>query len=395
MQKSVILLANAWGAGVDNPTSKHRIAFELARRGCRVLWVEGAGMRTPNVVGSGSDRGRILRKLFSAFRRPRLVWQGGEGESGGSIRCVSPLSIPLPTVSAIRHLNGWIYQVTMRVWSGCLKMRQPVLVNYVPVLAHAMAHWSARTGGTCIYHCVDRWDAFDMYDSAVMAAMDKACCIYADRIIASSADLGTRCRRYSQDVDVVMHGVDFDHFSSALSDAVLEERPRDLPGGTIIGFFGLLSEWVNQNLLMRIACEIPEAQVVLIGTADVPVDRLAAVPNIHLLGSRQFAELPRYVAHFDVGIIPFEVNELTKAVNPIKLREMLAAGCPVVSTPLPEVAALEASIPYLSVCGSEDAFVDACRQLVASPLTPDQRRAISEPMKNETWSHKVDEMALF
>ena len=81
----------------------------------------------------------------------------------------------------------------------------------------------------------------------------------------------------------------------------------------------------------------PAAQVVLIGAADVPVATLAAEPNIHLLGPKPFSALPAYVRHFSVGVIPFVVNELTRAVNPIKLREMMAAGCPVVSTALPEV----------------------------------------------------------
>jgi hypothetical protein len=79
------------------------------------------------------------------------------------------------------------------------------------------------------------------------------------------------------------------------------------------------------------------ASVVLIGAADVDVARLSACSNVHALGPKAFAELPAYAAHFSVGIIPFVVNELTRAVNPIKLREMLSAGCPVVSTALPEV----------------------------------------------------------
>ena len=107
-----------------------------------------------------------------------------------------------------------------------------------------------------------------------------------------------------------------------------------------IGFFGLLSEWVDQDLILRLAREF-SARIILIGKADVDVSRLQGIPNIQLLGPRPFSELPAHIAGFTVGIIPFVVNDLTRSVNPIKLREMLSAGCPVVSTALPEVARYE------------------------------------------------------
>ena len=387
MHMSVILLANAWGAGDANPTSKHRIALELARRGAQVLWVEGAGMRTPS-MSSGSDRGRMVQKLLAACRPPREVWREGEG----GIAVISPLSVPLPQYAVVRWLNGVLYQIAMRFWAWRRHMSAPTLVNYVPVLAHAMNHWRSRTGGECIYHCVDRWDAFDMYDTEVMAAMDQACCRFADRVVASSADLGERCRRHSERVSVIMHGVDHAHFAQAVAVAELAARPLDLPEGPIIGFFGLLSEWVDQGLLLQIASTIPEAQLVLIGAADVSISQLQGVANIHILGPRPFADLPAYIAHFAVGIIPFEINELTRAVNPIKLREMLAAGCPVVSTPLPEVRALVDDSGAVVVADTHDDFVAACRQHVIVPPTLEARRSISQPMADETWSHKVEEI---
>ena len=78
---------------------------------------------------------------------------------------------------------------------------------------------------------------------------------------------------------------------------------------------------------------------VLIGDADSSIDlsRYRAMPNMHFLGRKPYSDLPAYCQHFDVGLIPFKVNELTYAVNPIKLREYLSAGLPVVSTPMPEV----------------------------------------------------------
>lgn len=377
------MIANAWGAGEDNPTSKHRIALELARRGHRVLWVEGAGMRRPSLT-SGRDRGRIVRKLRAALDGARPV--------GERIWVVTPLLVPLPSMAAVRALNSWIYRSVIRRTCRKLGFSRPALINYVPVLAGAMKPVS---GGQVVYHCVDRWDAFEMYDSAVMAAADRQCCGLADVVIASSQDLLDRCRRHNHHTHLVMHGVDYEHFAEALEGF---PRPTGLPDGQIAGFFGLLSEWLDQDLILRLADEMPPIQIVLIGAADVDVERLRGRANIHLLGPRPFSELPRYVGHFDVGIIPFVMNELTAAVNPIKLREMMAAGCPVVSTAMPEVekytehAALAAPGGGVSVAYSRSDFVELVKKRIAQPLGADGRRALSRLMVSETWAAKVDLM---
>jgi glycosyltransferase involved in cell wall biosynthesis len=271
-----------------------------------------------------------------------------------------------------------------------------------------------------------------MYDSAVMAAMDRRCCEYADVVIASAAELRDRCLRWNPNTHLVTHGVDYAHFASSFMSSITSEpstlnhapltippepstlnhepltvnhepfplnplpsRPPDLPAGPIIGFFGLLSEWVDQALLLRLARALPQAHVVLIGKADVDVAALKGVSNIHVLGPRLFTALPAYLAHFTVGIIPFVVNDLTRAVNPIKLREMLSGGCPVVSSALPEVAACVEQVQVggaVVVAETAEAFEAGVRRFVEAPLDLAARRALSERMRGETWEAKVDEI---
>jgi len=405
------IIANAWSAGNDNPTSKHRIAFELVRQGHRVLWIEGSGMRTPS-VGSSHDRLRMVRKVAAALRGVRreeplsgcsaaaLLREYPKAPSSSPptpqqpnhlttvLHVLSPLFIPLPRYELIRRLNGLICRVSMRFWGWRLGFRDPVLINYVPVLAEAMCGWRHESRAPrVVYHCVDRWDAFAMYDSAMMGEMDRRCCEIADVVIASSQELVERCRRYSTNVYLISHGVDHDHFARALQ---VMRRPEDLPPGHVVGFFGLLSEWLDQDLLLEIARQVPDCEVVLIGKEDVPIERLRNIRNIHLLGSRPFHRLPEYVAHFDVGLIPFVVNELTKAVNPIKLREMLSAGCPVVSTALPEVQVYQGE--GVVIADTVDQFIEAVVGRVRKPITVEARAAISASVANETWSAKVGEI---
>jgi len=403
-----VIIANAWSAAHDNPTSKHQIALQLVEQGHRVLWIEGAGMRRPN-LGSGADRGKIVRKLLAAMRGAKEVSDFGfrilDLAARGRLWVLSPLLVPLAGIGWIRALNGRLFGRAARRWSNRLGFDRPVLINYVPVLAGAMRGWPGRV----VYHCVDRWDQFDMYDTEVMNTMDALCRRYAQLVIASSRDLYEHCRRDHEHVRLVNHGVDHAHFARpCLEEAA---RPSDLPEGPVVGFIGLLSEWVDQDLLLRLAGELPETHLVLIGKADVPV-ALREQPNIHLLGPRPYEALPAYVAHFTVGLIPFKVSELTRAVNPIKLREMLAAGCPVVATDLPEVAAYRecgtrnpSSLRYAETraergmgragvvaADGPESFIAAVKGFVEDPLTADERRILSESMRGETWAAKTAEI---
>lgn len=391
------MIANAWAAAQDNPTSKHQIARALVSAGHRVLWVEGAGMRRPS-LGSGSDRGRMLRKLRAARRGAQRVPDAELRLSAspltphpsslpGGLWVLAPLLIPLPGIGWVRRFNGWLFRQVARGWARRLGFVDPVLINYVPVLAGAMRRW----GGRVVYHCVDRWDQFEMYDAGLMREMDRQCRAAADMVIASSVELEAHCRQDHANVHRVNHGVNHAHFAQALT-LPHDARPIDLPAGPIVGFIGLLSEWVDQALIVAVARAVPEAFVVLIGRADVPVDPLKAVANIRVLGPRPFADLPGYVAYFSVGIIPFVVSELTRAVNPIKLREMLAAGCPVVSTALPEVAHYAAALDGVQVAADQEGFVAAARARVLAPLSAEARTRLSQAVRGETWAAKTREI---
>lgn len=443
-----VIIANAWSASVDNPTSKHQIAMELARQGHRILWVEGAGMRRPS-LGSSSDRSRILHKISRAIK-------GIEKVSNGIWR-ITPFICPLPSLGLVRGINNLIYRSAMLSAVAKLSFNNPILVNFMPTVPGVLAKWD----GLKIYYCVDRWDAFGMYDSGLMAKLDEKCCRAADIVIASANDLYERCRKLNPNTHLVSHGVDYEHFASSLNlsagksildTGVVEKSEINLPAGKIIGFIGLISEWIDQALLVKIADEIPDSHIVLIGKADVRIDELEKRKNIHILGPKPFRDLPSYIAAFDVGIIPFIVNDLTRAVNPIKLREMLAAGCPVVSTDLPEVMACQAGEekefnhqltrmdtddarrgtglrgkaevgnlkperkekPHDSSCvsfwpdsglGSQasyfagvsiandaDEFVRMVKERLENPLTKEQKQAISDVVQNETWEVKVNEI---
>ena len=153
----------------------------------------------------------------------------------------------------------------------------------------------------------------------------------------------------------------------------------------MIGFHGLIADWVDVELLAHVAKSFPGGSLALVGKTTTDVSRLQRLPNVHLLGRKPYAELPAYCKGFDVALNPFRINELTLNSNPLKVREYLAAGLPVVSTPVPEVVRLKhcriASGPYEFTREVERALDD-----------PGPSPARSELVRDESWESKVDEL---
>jgi glycosyltransferase involved in cell wall biosynthesis len=162
--------------------------------------------------------------------------------------------------------------------------------------------------------------------------------------------------------------------------------------GPILGFFGLLADWVDVELIRRIAERFPEATVVLIGQARTDVSRLTDVPNIRLLGQKPYSELPAYSAFFDVGLIPFRFNELTLAVNPIKLREYLSAGMPVVATALPDILTMGEN-PSLLTAADDEEFLGAIARVLRDPQGPEERREAALRVSGESWLGRCADIA--
>jgi len=164
--------------------------------------------------------------------------------------------------------------------------------------------------------------------------------------------------------------------------------PDDLKGapGPIIGFWGLIADWVDLQLIRHVADAFSGGTVVLIGNSTTDMKSIEGARNIRFLGRKPYADLPRYAKAFDVALMPFKVNELTLASNPLKVREYLAAGLPVVSTAIPEVE-------RLGVCriGKDaDGVVREIAAAVAAGPGPSEVRAAQ--VRSEGWEARVGEM---
>ncbi len=157
----------------------------------------------------------------------------------------------------------------------------------------------------------------------------------------------------------------------------------------MIGFYGTLQDWVDLELIAEVARRRPDWSIVLIGRVLIDTGAAGALPNVHLLGARPYEELPAYCKGFDVGLIPYRISEQLPFGNPLKLREYLSAGLPVVSTAVPEVRRYDR---WCAVAADADGFVRRSEAALAAD-SPERRRERSRAMEGETWEARVADVA--
>ena len=368
--RDLLCFSHDW---TGDPLSKTHLMRLLARDN-RVLWVNSIGYRSPNLAAR-RDLSRIRQKLVAATAAVKEVEP--------NLFVFSPLVIPAYGSALVQRANR-----ALLCWQVRRVMRRLGFTNPVNwVFNPAAGILAGRLGeDRVIYYCVDEYTAFTGVNRAALAAVEAELLHKADLIVVSAEPLlATKTGPHAATV-LVRHGVDYDHFRKALDPAtVVPPEVAGLPR-PVVGYFGLIAEdWVDVPLLVHVARSFPGGTLVLLGKTTMDVSALAAEPNVRLLGRVPYETLPAYCKGFDAAVIPFPLTEVTRNANPLKAREYLAAGLPVVSTPIPEVEVL----PDCTIGRTPEEFVAALRRVLSSP-GPDAER--SERMKTESWAARLEDV---
>lgn len=204
---------------------------------------------------------------------------------------------------------------------------------YTPM---ALAFSSHLECDLCVYDNMDELSAFNGA-SPELLALENELFARADIVFTGGMSLYEAKRSRHRNVHAFPSSIEFDHFAQARS---ITADPADQAGipHPRLGFFGVVDERMDVELVGRIAELRPDWQLVMIGpVVKIDPKTLPRLPNIHWLGGKSYKELPQYLAGWDVGIMPFALNEATRFISPTKTPEFLAAGVPVVSTPITDV----------------------------------------------------------
>jgi glycosyltransferase involved in cell wall biosynthesis len=366
--RDLLCFSHDWSG---DPLSKTHLMRILARDN-RVLWVNSIGYRAP--TASKADISRAFKKLKAATN--------SLSEPERNIFVLNPIAIPVYGRPRIRNLNRALLRFQVKRAMRQLGFEQPINFVFNPAAAVVAGALGEKQ---ILYYCVDEYTEFSGVSSSSLAELEQQLLRQSDLVIVSAERLYQSKVKTNPRTVLIRHGVDFDHFRKALDpETIVPEEIRDLPH-PVIGFFGLIADWVDLELMAEVAKRYPNGSMVLVGKATTDTSVLEQLPNVHLLGRKPYASLPAYCKGFDVALMPFRINELTLNANPLKVRVYIAAGLPVVSTAIPEVE-------VLGLCRIGRDHPSFIQEVELALQDPGPSVARSESIRSESWGARVDEL---
>ena len=366
--RDMICFSHDW---TGDPLSKTHLMRILAGNN-RILWVNSIGYRAPTV--SGRDIRRAWKKLTASMQPIREVER--------NIFVVNPLVVPAYGSAIMRKLNQ--HYLRFQIKRAMKKLGFHRAINWVFNPAASIV--AGRLGEEkLVYYCVDEYSEFSGVGKANLLELERQLLGKSDLVIVSAQPLLESKSPHNPHTVMVRHGVDYTHFRRALDpDLKVPEEIANLPR-PIIGFFGLIADWVDVDLMAMTAQKWNKGSLVVLGKATTDVSALSKLSNVHLLGRKPYAELPSFCKGFDVALNPFRINTLTLNANPLKVREYLAAGLQVVSTAIPEVEAL-------GQCRIGRDAGDFLHQIELALEDPGPSEERSQAISGESWEARVEEI---
>jgi glycosyltransferase involved in cell wall biosynthesis len=340
----------------------------------RVLFVNSLGMRIPSLRKDRNALGKIVRKLRSIFRFLR--------KSDNGMYVLSPVSIPLASRLG-RKLNNYSVFLQVKLISVLLGFTSPVVyIGCPPALEIVKRIKSKRF---MIYERTDIFEEMPGINKAYVASLDDELAAAADLVLYVNTALYEKGLSKNKNSLLIGHGVDFDLFSRSFDG---ENVPEDIAEikHPIIGFFGDVSDKTSDLKLLEFAAgKMPDMSFVFVGPVSTNVAALREYPNVHFLGQKPYEMIPLYGKEFDVAIMPWNNNKWIQFCNPVKLKEYLALGKPVVSMYYPEITPFK-DIVYVAT--DYEGFVSRILEAVNERDTgiAQKRR---DRVRNETWDSKA------
>lgn len=357
-----------------------RLAVELSRR-MPVLYLNSIGMRTPSVREGGMFWKRVKRKLQS-FRR-------------GLVRVDEHLSVMSPVALPKLHGTGLgrrFLASQARRAARKVGIRKPLLWIACPPAMYAAPRIPREA---FVYQRTDRMELFPGAPTEIIRGLDRQAKAQADMTVFCATLLlereGPECRSTA----FVDHGVDYVRFSEAGVAAgqpgyVEPDDLKDIPHPRVgyVGSFDAVT--FDPKLLNELAEARRDLHFVMVGPDSLP-EGWCVQPNVHFLGAKPYAEVPPYMAGCDVSIMPYlQGSDWIEACNPIKMKEYLAIGRPIISVPFYELKNYEGLIAVARSIDDWSAALDRALspEEAGSEATARRRARVA----NQTWTHKAQDV---
>ena len=328
-----------------------------------------------------AQSGRRVFYLSTAFVHDRS--QGFELEDVGDNACLYVVRLHLPgrplvyaappAAKDLQRLKRDLAEILR--WTNSRQIVSVVEHPYWYELAGSLP------GSQLIYDCMDRHDGF-VHTGTRITSIEQALLGNAEAIIATSQSLYDTARHSNPNTVLIRNAADFDFFS-VRPDSVF----RDVQERPILGYYGAIADWIDIELLKCVAHRFGDCLLLMIGSDECGArQQLAAFPNVLFTGEVNYANLPHFLYGMDVCLLPFRVNALTLATNPVKVYEYLAAGKTVVAMDLPELSHFECHVETATTHLEFLERIDAALAVPESSPAEEERRRFSA---QNTWHHRV------
>jgi glycosyltransferase involved in cell wall biosynthesis len=259
---------------------------------------------------------------------------------------------------------------------------------YTPMMLSVSDHFNPIA---TVYDCMDELSAFKF---APQSLKDRENELFAksDLVFTGGYSLYEAKKSRHHDVHPFPSSIDTEHYFKARQYTV-DPADQASIGYPRIGYFGVIDERIDLTLIEGIAKRKPEWQIIMIGpTAKISPDALPKLPNIHYLGMKTYQELPSYIAGWDIAMMPFAHNESTRYISPTKTPEYLAAGKPVISTPIADVLRQYGRNHLVSIAGTPEEFVRVASLELENNDRDEWMQHVNEFLSQNSWDKTFQRM---
>ncbi|WP_022854458.1 glycosyltransferase [Thermodesulfatator atlanticus] len=365
---SFVVFADDWG---EHPSSCQHI-FKYIVRDYPVVWVNTIGMRLPRLTLQDAQKAaKKLKRMFFTASKAKAPLKLPE-----NLSVLQPFMIPY-NKGPFRAFNK---RAVINAVQEELKRRglsRPILVTTVPNACDYIGAFEERR---VVYYCVDDFAEWPGHEKDLVLQMEKELIKKADIFIATSEKLYHKLVRGKKPTFLLPHGLDLKRFWEAKKSKSqsLAQIPKPR-----VGYVGLIDARLNWSFLEFLVAKLKKVSFVFIGRNEIDLTSFSKFANFFHVGPVPYEKVPNVLQELDVLILPYLVNEFTKTINPLKLKEYLASGKPIVAAPLPEILKWK---DYLFIAETKEDW----EKQILNALKQKPAKVPEEVLAKEDWSFKAE-----
>lgn len=364
-----VVFGEDWGA---HPSSTQHL-FKQLSKDHDVHWINSVGMRKPSL--RFTDLSRVFNKAKKLFRQSKGGSQVGVAASRNDQPSVYNLAVlPWHDNIFVQSFNEFVFAKKR------FDSNEPIL--YWISVPTAITMINVRPIDKVVYYCGDDFSALAGVDHKMIAPIEQKLIAKANLIYVISEHLYNKMPKHK--TYMLTHGVNFELFTKPTTIANEIKHVTRFK----IGFYGSINEWLDVDLLTKLVSERPNYELILVGTITHNIDSLLSFNNVTHIEAVEHRRLAEFSQHWDVSILPFVDNQQIQACDPLKLKEYLAAGTPVVSTNFP---AVNKYLETILVASTDSGFIQRIDSAIAlnQVLNKSWKETQSSLAKNHSWSAKA------